>query len=115
VRAEDVREVKGVVAKKNVFDAVKGPDAPLALRSAKEAAAHFEAGELAKLVKRVDFEREIVLVFAWQGLPADRVTFEVGESAPPRVDFTVHRGNVKDSAPRVAIFAIPREAKWFVK
>ena len=88
-----VREVGGIAPKKTVFDAVTGPAAPLELRSAKEA----------------------VLIFAWQGSGGDRITFEVGESNPPRADFTLHRGRTRDLVPHAKVFAIPAGAKWAVK
>ena len=46
---------------------------PVVLKSLKNGAKYFGKGELAKISKAVDFEKQSVLLFAWKGSGQDRL------------------------------------------
>lgn len=85
---------------------------PLVIRSEKEAAKHFEGDELARLTKQVDFEQQIVLVFAWRGSGQDKLTYSVLESYPEQVVFHYKPGRTKDLRPHIHVYALRSNVKW---
>ena len=85
---------------------------PLVLRSNADAAMHFDKKELAQLRQSVDFEKQIVLVFAWKGSGQDRLTFDVAESFPEQVGFRYHPGRTRDLRPHVYVFALRSNVVW---
>ena len=92
-----------------------GKKKPLALKSEKEAAKYFEAAQLKKLEAQVDFEKQVVLVFAWKGSGQDKMTFEVAESFPEQITFKYQPGRTRDLRPHVKIYALRSNVKWSVK
>ena len=109
-----IKALNDVKPKPSVFDAA-GRGKPVTLRSAEDAAKHFSEDELAKLVKRVDFEQQIVLVFAWRGSGQDRLEHAVAESYPEQIFFTLKPGRTRDLRRHVKVFALRANVKWSVK
>ena len=71
---------KEVQPQRSVFEGRRWNN-PLVLKTADEAAKHFDKTNLAKLNKQVDYDRQYVLLFAWGGSGGDRLTYEAdGES-----------------------------------
>jgi len=85
---------------------------PLVIRSAEEAAKHFGDKALAALKKQVDFEKQIVLVFAWRGSGQDRLSYAVLESYPEQVRFKYRPGRTKDLRPHVRVYALRANVRW---
>ncbi len=106
--------LKGVTPKPGVFKAA-GRGKPITLRSAEDAAKHFSEEELAKLEKQVDFEQQIVLVFAWRGSGQDRLEYAVAESYPEQIFFTLKPGRTRDLRPHIKVYALRSNVKWSVK
>lgn len=109
-----IRELQGLSPQTGVFDAASDVK-PLVLTSDKDAAAYFAKEELAKLIKEVDFSKQIVLIFAWRGSGQDRLQYTVAESAPESVTFTLTRGRTKDLHEHVHIYILGANVKWTVK
>jgi acetyl esterase/lipase len=109
-----IQELPRLSPKPSAFDASSWKN-PLVLRSQKEAAEHFGDEPLAALAKQVDFERQIVLLFAWQGSGQDRLEFAVAESAPEQVVFSYKAGRTRDLREHVKLFALRKNVAWSVK
>ncbi|MEQ8788988.1 MAG: hypothetical protein RIC55_21935 [Pirellulaceae bacterium] len=109
-----VVEVKDAQPSQSIFDAASRKE-PLELKSRQEAEKHFSEDALAKLAKQVDFEKQVVLVFAWKGSGQDRLDVEVLESFPEQVVFRYKRGLTRDLRPHVHVYALRSNVKWSVK
>ncbi|KPK50543.1 MAG: hypothetical protein AMK72_01970 [Planctomycetes bacterium SM23_25] len=106
-----IQAIKGVKPKPSVFRAA-GRSQPLVIRSEKEAAEHFAHADVAALKKVVDFNRQIVLVFAWRGSGQDRLTYGVAESYPEQIFFTFRPGRTRDLRPHVRMYALRSNVTW---
>ena len=87
-------------------------NSPTEIRSAEDAAKIFEGGALAKLSEEVDFEKQIVLVFAWRGSGQDKLDHDVMESFPEQIAFLRQPGRTRDLRPHVHVFALRSNVKW---
>jgi len=88
---------------------------PIVMRSADEAAKQFSGDALAKLKEQVDFEKQIVLVFAWRGSGQDQMDFTVAESYPEQVRFRYKPGRTRDLRPHVYVYALRSNVTWSTK
>jgi len=88
---------------------------PLVIKSVKDATAHFPKQALAQLQKQVDFEKQIVLVFAWRGSGQDKLSFHILESFPEQVVFKYNPGLTRALGPHVHVYALRANVKWRVK
>jgi hypothetical protein len=109
-----ITELKDLRAEKAVFaDATRTK--PIVLKSLKDGTKYFEKGALATISKAVDFEKQIVLVFAWKGSGQDRFTFARTEAHPVQIKFSYKPGRTRDLRPHVKIFVLQSDLKWSVK
>lgn len=111
--AGPVREVKNLDVKENAFLPAK-PLMPLVLNSAEKAARYLTDQGVATLKKQVDFEKQVVLLFAWQGSGQDQLTYEVAESKPEQIAFHREPGRTRDLRPHVHGYVLAAEVKWTV-
>ena len=88
---------------------------PREIRSAEDAAKHFDGDALTKLTESVDFEKQIVLVFAWRGSGRDKLDFVVMESFPEQIAFSRQPGLTRDLRPHVHVYALRSNVKWSVR
>ncbi len=88
---------------------------PFVLKSAKDAAEHFEADSLADLLRQVDFERQFVLLFAWRGSGQDRLEVEVAESYPEQITFIHQPGRTRDLRQHARAYALRSNVTWRVR
>lgn len=111
---EPIEEIKNATPNDSVFqDAARGK--PLEIRSAEDAAKYFSDKNLAALKASVDFEKQVVLVFAWRGSGQDKLTYDVAESFPEQISFAIKPGRTRDLRPHVHVFALRSNVKWSVK
>ncbi len=108
-----INRVTNVRPKPSVFK-VSSRKKPLVLRSEKDAAEHFAAGDVAVMAKQVDFKQRFVLVFAWRGSGQDKLDYNVLESFPEQVVFNYKPGRTRDLRPHVYIFALRSNVRWRV-
>jgi hypothetical protein len=86
----------------------RGPKATK-ITSAKELAdAIADKDSQDKLAKLVDFKKEYLLMFFWQGSGGDRITFKVEDK---EVVFAYKRGLTRDLRRHVKFYAIPNKLK----
>jgi len=67
-----------------------------------------------RLKEKVEFDEQVVLVFAWRGSGQDKLTYEVAESFPEQITFNIKPGRTKDLRPHIHIFALRSNVKWSV-
>jgi hypothetical protein len=105
--------IEGVPAQAAVFrDATR--QKPLVFKTAEQAAKYFEEQALQKLKKKVDFDNQILLVFAWRGSGQDQMTYLVAESWPEQIRFKYQPGRTRDLRSHVKIYALRRNVTWSV-
>ncbi len=88
---------------------------PIVIKSQDEAAKHFGKDALEVIAKKVDFNKQIVLVFAWQGSSGDKLDAKVLESFPEQIPFSLTPGATDDIVPHSRVFALRSNVKWSVK
>ena len=88
---------------------------PLVLKSADDAGKHFGKDALEALTKQVDFKKQIVLVFAWQGSGGDKLEYQILESFPEQVPFSLKPGETDDIRPHVRVFALRSNVRWSIR
>ena len=108
-----IKQLSGVSPARGVFKTTTRGK-PIVIKSEKDAAKHFTGDDLAKLKKQVDFEKQFVLVFAWRGSGGDRLTFNVAESFPEQIFFSLKRGRTRDLRSHVKVYVLRSNVKWKV-
>ena len=108
-----IQEIKDAQPGPEVFKAAKRGE-PLVLKTADEAEKYFGDDALATLKEKVDFEQQIVLVFAWRGSGQDKLTYAVAESFPEQIRFKIEPGRTRDLRPHLHVFALRKNVKWSV-
>jgi hypothetical protein len=90
---------------------------PTAITSAKELVKAIPVEEVQKrLQKEVDFSKQQILFFAWSGSGGDKLTYTIDKGKKgPVVVFQYQRGLLKNLAPHVHLFAMPKDATWKVQ
>ena len=100
-----------IAPNRDIFGAASRTE-PLQLESAEAAAEHFGEEELAALNEQVDWDNQIVLIFAWRGSGQDRLTYEILESFPEQVPFQYHPGRTRDLRPHVYVYILRSNVRW---
>ena len=106
-----VTQLENVTPSENVFESSHW-NKPLVLKSHAQCQKYFSAENLAKLLKQVDFDRQVVLVLAWKGSGQDRLKANVLESSPEQVRFSYFPGKTKDLRPHSYVFAVRSDVSW---
>lgn len=106
-----LRQIDGLTTKPAVFGLAKHPQ-PIVLHSIKEAAEHFSEAEIAKLKAQVNFDKQILLIFAWRGSGQDKIGSTIAESFPEQITFAYTRGRTRDLRPHVLIYALRSNVTW---
>ena len=106
-----VRELKDV----RVTLPAKDVNKPAEIKTAEEAAKVFDKDALEKVKKDVDFNKEKLVCFDWEGSGQDTVTFKLDKDKDAQVVvFTYTRGRTKDLRMHARVFVMPKEMKWRV-
>lgn len=88
---------------------------PIVIKSKDDAAKHFGKDALESINKSVDFDKQIVLVFAWQGSGGDKLNYAILESFPEQVPFSLKMGITDDLRSHTRVFALRSNVRWSVK
>jgi len=106
-----VRELKDIRATTTAKDVNK----PTEIKTAEEAAKVFDKDALEKVKKDVDFNKEKLVCFDWEGSGQDMLAFKLDKDKDaPVVVFTYTRGATKDLRMHARVFVMPRDMKWRV-
>jgi hypothetical protein len=103
-----------VMPEKSVFKNAAW-DKPIVVKSQAEAAKHFGRDALNTIAKQVDFKKQILLVFAWQGSGGDKLEYQILESFPEQVPFSLRPGLTDDIRSHSRVFALRSNVKWSVR
>ena len=108
---EPIAELRDLRAEEAVFKGASRTK-PVVLKSLKNGTKYFDKEALAAISKAVDFEKQIVLLFAWKGSGQDRLKYVVKESFPEQVVFSYKRGRTKDYRRHVKVYVLRSNVKW---
>ena len=108
---DPIRDLKDVKPNVNIFEHATR-DNPLVIRSQAVAEKHFSKDELAKLLQQVNFEKQLVLVFAWRGSGQDQFSYSVAESFPEQIYFQYKPGLSRDLKPHIYVFVLRSNVRW---
>ena len=84
---------------------------PLTLRSKSEANRYFTEPQLKRLLEKIDFQKQTLLVFAWRGSGQDKMTYTIAESFPEQITFKILPGRTRDLRSHLKIYAIRKNVK----
>ena len=110
---EPIVEIK-VTPEKSVFKD-SAWNKPLVIKSQEDAAKHFGKDALETIAKKVDFKKQIVLVFAWQGSGGDKLEYKILESFPEQIPFSLRPGVTDDIRSHSRVFALRSNVRWSVQ
>jgi len=105
-----IQDITDIKANDQIWKAAKR-GVPLTLRSKSEAARYFAEPQLKLLLKKVDFQKQTLLVFAWRGSGQDKMTYTIAESFPEQITFKILPGRTRDLRPHLNIYAIRKNVK----
>ena len=88
---------------------------PIIIGSRQDAAACFSAEAMNALGSQVDFEKQFLLVFAWEGSGGDRLSYTVAESFPEQIFFSMKRGLTRDLRPHMHVYALRSNVRWSIQ
>jgi hypothetical protein len=88
---------------------------PIVIKSQDEAARHFGKDALEAIARKVDFKKQIVLVFAWQGSGGDKLEYRILESFPEQIPFSLRPGVTDDIRSHSRVFALRSNVRWSVR
>ncbi len=106
-----IAELKGVKVPPSAFKP-QGFRKPIEIKSAEAAAEQLGKEAGAKLAKQVDFDEQVVLVFAWRGSGQDKLEYVVKETLPEQITFTRRPGRTRDLRPHVQVYALRSNVEW---
>ena len=105
-----IQDITDINANEGIWKVAKR-GVPLTLHSKSEAARYFAEPQLKLLLKKVDFQKQMLLVFAWRGSGQDKMTYTIAESLPEQITFKILPGRTRDLRPHLKIFAIRKNVK----
>jgi hypothetical protein len=85
---------------------------PIVIKSQDDAAKHFGKDALETIAKKVDFKKQIVLVFAWRGSGGDKLQYRILESFPEQIPFSLRPGVTDDLRSHTRVFALRSNVRW---
>ncbi|MFO0966001.1 MAG: hypothetical protein U0793_10515 [Gemmataceae bacterium] len=88
---------------------------PIVIKSQDDAAKHFGKDALQTIAKSVDFKKQIVLLFAWQGSGGDKLEYKILESFPEQIPFSLRPGLTDDIRFHSRVFALRSNVRWSVR
>jgi hypothetical protein len=90
---------------------------PTKITSAEELAKTVTDKDAQKAIaKQVDFGKEYLLYFAWQGSGGDQITFKATqEKTATKVVFSHKTGMTFDLRPHAHMYVLPKDATWTVE
>lgn len=106
-----IEHLAEIAPQASMFEALQEKE-PRVIKSAEEVAKYFDKEAQAALTKRVDFTKQIVLVFAWKGSGQDKLDYKVLESFPEQVVFELTPGQTEDLRSHARVYVLRSNVKW---
>tara|TARA_B110000467_G_C18094161_1_gene353562 strand:- start:152 stop:538 length:387 start_codon:yes stop_codon:yes gene_type:complete len=105
-----IQDITDITANEQIWKVAKR-GVSLTLHSKSEASKYFAEPQFKLLLKKVDFQKQTLLVFAWRGSGQDRMTYKIAESFPEQITFKILPGRTRDLRPHQKIYAIRKNVK----
>jgi hypothetical protein len=104
-----------VMPEKSVFNN-SAWNKPIVIKSQEEAAKHFGKDAREWIAMKVDFNKQIVLVFAWKGSGGDKLEYKFsGPLFPVQIPFSLRPGKTDDLRSHSHVFALLSNVAWSVQ
>lgn len=97
---------------KNQKEGVNGFPRAIILQSEKDAKNVLDQEGAEYFQGKVDFDKQMVVVFVWAGSGMDKLKYEVAESFPEQVRFKFERGMTRDHVRHVLPFILRKNVRW---
>ncbi len=94
---------------KTTIDKLK---AAIAIQSLDDALKHLSRASMESIAEKIDFEKEQMLIFAWQGSGQDRIYGHTTSGKEATTRFSYTPGNTKDLKTHVMVYSLPKDMKW---
>ncbi len=104
-QGDPIKELTGITPNESVLEAVNESRA-LVIRSEATTKKYFDENNCESLLENVDFENQVVVVFAWRGSGGDRIRFEVAESYPEQISFSIDPGRTRDLRTHMKVYVL---------
>lgn len=108
---ESIEAILNNKANPSTIDKLK---APICIESFEDAVKHLTRASFESLDDKVDFSKDKILLFVWQGSTTDNFYVSPMISRPPSAKFTYDPGQEKEQKTHVKIFALQKDAEWSV-
>ena len=105
-----IQDITDIKANEQIWKVAKR-GVPLTLHSKSEAARYFAEPQFKLLLKKVDFQKQTVLLFAWRGSGQDKMTYTIAESFPEQITFKILPGRTRDLRPHLKIYELRKNVK----
>lgn len=89
-------------------------NAAFSIKSLEEAAKHLNRASMEAIDENIDFEKEKLVVFAWQGSGQDSLRTDPSSTKKDHATFLYTLGHTKDLKTHVKIYALPKDSKWTI-
>ncbi len=109
-----ITELKDLRSEKAVFAGATRTK-PIVLKSLKDGIKYLGKDALATISNAVDFEKQIVLIFAWKGSGQDRFTVAGTADQTGQIKISYKPGRTKDLGPQLKIFVLQSDLKCSVE
>ncbi len=88
---------------------------PIIIKSHEEAAKHFSKEALTTVETSIDWKKQFVLVFVWNGSGGDELQHQILESFPEKISFSMNRGMTRDLKQHTQVYALRSNVTWSVQ
>ena len=105
-----IQDITDIKASEEIWKVAKR-GVPQTLHSKSEADRYFAEPQLKLLLKKVDFQKQTLLVFAWRGSGQDKMTYTIAESFPEQIAFKILPGRTRDLRSHLKIYALRKNVK----
>ena len=121
--ASMMKELKGMEANEDAIQSIlqnekakttiEKLNAPIVLQSMEDALKHLTRASMEKI--DVDFEKQQLVIFAWQGSGADRLRGHLAPSKGAAANFQYTQGQSKDLRTHSSVYAMPKGTEMKVR
>lgn len=101
--------IQSILQNENAKTTVEKLNAPIVLKSMEDALKHLTRASMEKI--DVDFEKQQIVIFAWQGSGQDRLEGYLSPSKGAAANFQYNLGQTKDLKTHSAVYAMPKDTE----
>lgn len=109
----DVAQLPDVEPNQSAFEDGK-ETFPIQIKSAEGLVKYFGNDQGKTIGKKIDWQRQQILVFAWRGSSKDHLYYTILKSNPPQYVFYRARGETRDLKQHAYVYVVGLSTKWSV-